>query len=220
MRDKVIPTDEERRTSLTIRERAFNFLYPTWNKIGPTRKLKHRRLKLMLEAAGFVAQPGSKILEVGCGNGQDFVSYFRSERQVSVFGMDIHDYGIEQDNFTFVHGDAAVIPFPDKYFDLVVSIGVLEHIEPISKLLKVIDEINRVGKRYAIVVPSISTRLEPHTIVWRWQLKQHEKKRAVPALNYFSDEAWLQFDGFNNAAIQTFYYLPLLIRNALIYSRH
>lgn len=214
-----IPTDAQSRTTLRLRERAFNYLYPAWNRIGPTRRLKLRRVEMMLAAADFSLEGPARILEVGCGNGQDFVHHLGSCKQVELFGMDIDDYGIEQENFTFVQGDASSIPFPDRHFDLVVSIGVLEHIEPISKLLTMIGEIRRVAKRFAIVVPSISTRLEPHTIEWRWQLKPHGTKRAVPALNYFSDEAWLQFDGFRNAEIKTFDYLPLLIRNVVIYSR-
>lgn len=216
---KEITLDATNRIRLTLRERAFNILYPAWNRVGIARRAKKRRVDLMLKSAGIDPMHQLRILEIGCGNGQDFISHFSGMNHLQLFGMDIDDYGIRQQNFGFVHGDATNIPFPDGYFDLVVSIGVLEHIEPVSKLLEMTREIERVGRAYAVVVPSIATRLEPHTMVWRWQLKPRGSKRAVPALNYFSDEAWLQFDGFRSASIQTFDYLPILIKNTLIYKR-
>lgn len=91
--------------------------------------------------------------------------------------------------------------------------------EPVSKLLELTREIERVGRADSVVVPGIATRLELHTMVWRWPLKPRGRKRAVPALNYFSDEAWLPFDGFRSASIQTFAYLPVLIKNTLIFKR-
>jgi ubiquinone/menaquinone biosynthesis C-methylase UbiE len=218
-RRKEITLDATNRLRLTFRERVFNLLYPVWNRIGVARRAKRRRVDLMLQSAGINPKQELRILEIGCGNGQDFISHFRGMSQLKLFGMDIDDYGIQQPNFSFVHGDATNIPFPDGYFDLVVSIGVLEHIEPISRLLEMTREIERVGKAYSVVVPSIATRLEPHTMVWRWQLKPWGRKRAVPALNYFSDEAWLQFDGFRSASIKTFAYLPVLIKNTLIFKR-
>jgi len=36
-------------------------------------------------------------------------------------------------------------------------------------------------------------------------------------LYYYSDEAWLQFEGFKDAKLKRFYHLPPLITNLLIY---
>lgn len=217
MRVKLIEVGGER-TRLTLRERLFNALYPIWNRAGLVRGRKALRVRRMFDAIGFDPDAGGLLLEVGCGNGQDLVSHLTG-RNVSVYGMDIDDYGIAQSNFTFVKGDAARMPFLDKHFDAVVSIGVLEHIEPMSKLLAMIGEIDRVSKSYAIVVPSVSTLLEPHTMIPLWQLRALGHKRAVPALNFFSDEAWLQFDGFLGASIKRFFHIPPIIANLLIYKR-
>ena len=74
-----------------------------------------------------------------------------------IWAVDINFYEFEQKNVRFQIADAANLPFADQSFDLVVSIGLLEHIEPMEKLCSVIQEFERVGKHQASVVPSIST---------------------------------------------------------------
>ncbi len=50
-----------------------------------------------------------------------------------------------------------IYPFRDNEFDVAVSIGVFEHIRPMSKLVKASMEIARVSRRFLVVVPSIAT---------------------------------------------------------------
>jgi ubiquinone/menaquinone biosynthesis C-methylase UbiE len=113
--------------------------------------------------------------------------------------------------------DAEDTLFKDKYFDLTVSIGVLEHIEPIEKLCKVITEIDRISKEYVVIVPNIITFLEPHTLRFFWQLRAIHSKKKYDALNFYSDETLLKFKGFSGAKITRFDYIPGLIKNTIIY---
>jgi len=129
------------------------------------------------------------------------------------WGVDPIETGLAQENFTFIKANGIDLPFPDGYFDAVVSIGVLEHVEPIENLCKVITEIERVAKRYVVIVPAINTFLEPHTQAIWWQLRPVKR---IEQLNYFSDMAWLKFSGFRAATITRFDYLPGLITNLAI----
>jgi ubiquinone/menaquinone biosynthesis C-methylase UbiE len=113
--------------------------------------------------------------------------------------------------------DAEHLDFEDKYFDIVVSFGLFEHIQPIEKLCKAISEVERVAKSYVICVPSIATVFEPHVMSFYWQLRSPKKKAPHNALNYCSDDAWLQFNGFSGAKITRFWYIPLLIQDTFIY---
>jgi ubiquinone/menaquinone biosynthesis C-methylase UbiE len=158
-------------------------------------------------------------LEIGCSSGADFLRFFKDVEGVKLTGIDILPQNIKQSNVTFLQMDAEATPFQDKSFDLTVSIGVLEHIEPIEKLCKVITEIDRISKEYVIIIPNISTLLEPHTVDFFWQLRATYKKKKYNALNYFSDEAWLQFGGFSGAKITRFAYIPGLIKNTIIVKR-
>jgi ubiquinone/menaquinone biosynthesis C-methylase UbiE len=201
-----------------------NFLYkkyyPTWKRYW-AKNLKRRRLlyvNAILEGRLFDKSwlNGKKILDIGCSSGADFLQFFKDIEGVNLTGIDIAPQNIQQSNVTFLQMDAEATPFQNKSFDLTVSIGVLEHIEPIEKLSKVIAEIDRVSKEYVIIVPNILTFLEPHAVEFFWQLRSMNKKKKYNALNYFSDEAWLQFGGFSGAAITRFSYIPGLIKNTII----
>lgn len=182
--------------------------------------LSRRRLRIINQLVSedlTVGNSYKKILEVGCANGKDFVQLCAGNDGIHITGIDVDDYGLQQPNFSMVVGDAEVIDFPDNYFDLTLSFGVLEHIQPIEKLAKVIREINRVSKKYVIVVPSVSTVIEPHSASLLWQLRSNEKKKPYSRLNYFSDEAWLQFEGFKESKSKRFFHLPPVVSNLLIY---
>jgi len=154
------------------------------------------------------------ILEVGCGFGRDFVKSMDSS-PAHIYGLDPFDSGLRQSNFTFVQGDVAEIPFEDGYFDVTLSLGVLEHIEPTEKLTVGIREIARVSKNYCMVVPCISTRFEPHFWEYRWQLKKPNDRQVN--VNYLSDRAWTRFEGFTGASTVRFDYIPGLITTLMIY---
>lgn len=159
---------------------------------------------------------GKNILEIGSAHGSDFIQFFKHPN-LKITAVDIIDYDIKQDNVTFLKADAEKLPFDDKHFDFCVSFGVLEHIQPIEKLCNVISEIDRVSKSYAMIVPCISTFFEPHTADFLWQLRSSGNKRVYSRLNYYSDEAWMQFQGFDGASVKRYSYIPFLIRNTLIY---
>ena len=128
---------------------------------------------------------------IGCANnGKGFVQLYADNHNIYITGIDIEDYGLLQSNFSMVGGDADAKDFPECHFDLTVSFGVLEHIQLIEKLAKVIREIDRVSKKYVIVVPSVSTLIEPDSALILWQLRSKEKKKPYSRLNYFSDESW------------------------------
>ena len=160
-----------------------------------------------------------KILEVGCGLGRDFTQFLPQTPLIQYYGIDLNTDrflpSFSEGNHAIMKADARYLPFPDKSFDIVVSVGVLEHIEPIEDLCKIISEIRRVGKKYCVVVPSITTLLEPHTAVFLWQLRS-KKQTGSAGLNFFSDTAWCSFEGFKGCKVDRFYFIPPLISNTAI----
>ncbi len=195
--------------------RARDWCYDKWLSLGVTKALKRRRVNFVDTLLGGALSNASTILEIGCGSGRDFVKAMAGSK-AHIYGIDPFDAGIVQPNFTFIKGDIVQIPYADKFFDVTLSFGVLEHIEPFEKLSLGIKEMARVSKRYCMIVPCIATRLEPHHWEYRWQLKSPNDRQLH--LNYLSDAAWLQFYGFNNAKTVRFNYLPGLITSLMIYS--
>lgn len=78
--------------------------------------------------------PPKKILEAGCGLGRWVIPLAKEGYQVT--GIEIENEAVElirqnyaSENFKVLQGDIFEMPFTDKSFDLVISLGVLEHFE-------------------------------------------------------------------------------------------
>ncbi len=95
---------------------------------------------------------GKRVLEIGLGMGS--VGRALSSAQVNAVGLDISSavtefykescglFGLKIDSVT---GSAAKIPFPDAYFDNVVSIGCLHHTGSVANCLKEIARVLKPG---------------------------------------------------------------------------
>ena len=191
-------------------------------RFGVVERLSRRRLRLIDRVVNHrLLTPGDRpirLLDVGCATGKDFVRFFKDRPDVHITGIDLHDYGLKQDNFEMVVADAADIPYPDDHFDLTVSIGVFEHIIPIEKLAAAVREIDRVSKSYVMIVPSVSTLIEPHIAKPLWQLRDRSKKTDYGSpLIYLNDEAWMAFEGFKEAKSIHYKHVPLFVSNLVIY---
>jgi len=82
---------------------------------------------------------GNKILDYGCGKG-NLSQYILSQGGV-VYGIDISSnyikeavencssQGYNASNFHFYEMDAHIMNFPDNFFDIVVGLGILHHLD-------------------------------------------------------------------------------------------
>lgn len=120
-------------------------------------------------------QPEHTVLDVGCGSGRSFETFNHVN---PITGVDLHtDPPFSQGNFRYICGDGADLSrFRNSEFDVAFCVGVLEHVFPRSKLERVADEIRRVGKSYAIVVPHTFTLVEPHHQLPFWQFYPDQLK--------------------------------------------
>lgn len=193
--------------------------YQIWKNTAGT-FLKRRRFCKLMRLLPSLPPGKVKVLEVGCSTGKDMIQFLSLDPRFEIWGADIlqnHPEGIH-----FVRADAADLPFSDKDFDLVISIGLLEHIEPMEKLCRVVKEMDRVGKHLISVVPSVSTLVEPHCGQFLFPLRLHKRlcsdKQISPLhLNFFSEHTWTKFHGFRDCRIKRIWYLPPLVKNTVIY---
>lgn len=95
-----------------------------------------------------------KILEVGCNRGHNLVAASYCG-QYDLYGIDINPYSIvvARDNkeISFTVGNIYDILYKDNFFDLVLTVGVLIHLEP-NTLKDAIKEILRVSKKYFLMM--------------------------------------------------------------------
>ena len=127
---------------------GYRYMEGRWEKVARA-MIEHYQLK-----------PGDKILDVGCGKAFLLYDFTKVLPGVEVHGIDISDYAI-------LH--AISLPYPDHYFDLVISINTLHNLHNYD-LDKALREIERVGKKNKyICVESYRNEIEKANLLY-WQV--------------------------------------------------
>jgi len=97
--------------------------------------------------------PEGKVLDYGCGCGmysvplrQRFEKYYGVDTSAAALGIALRHFGLDsQNSFRLLPRQGAALPFPNGFFDCVVSITVLQHL-PVDVRIATIQEIKRVLK--------------------------------------------------------------------------
>lgn len=137
-------------------------------------------------------KPGNKILDVGCGKGYLLYDFTKVVSGLELHGIDISEYAIahakEEIRDRLRVGNATSLPYPDKHFDLVISITTLHNLHNYD-LDKALREIERVGRnRKYVCVESYRNEVEKANLLywqvtceafctpeeWNWWFKQTE----------------------------------------------
>jgi SAM-dependent methyltransferase len=123
--------------------------------------------------------PGSRVLDLGCGEGRHAVAAARDAGEV--VGVDLdpdrlraaredYDTYAEGTPGSFLRGDALSLPFADDAFDVVVCSEVLEHIPDYEAALGELRRVCRPGGTLAVSVP----REGPERVCWRLSEAYHQ----------------------------------------------
>ncbi len=109
------------------------------------------RAKMMLEKWKPIIDINekSKILQIGCGP-EDVINYFQIGELHSIDPLaDFYQerFKLDYKKSGLVKGTGENLPFPDKYFDIVILANVLDHVQSPDKVLR---EIKRVMKDNAV----------------------------------------------------------------------
>ena len=112
-----------------------------------------RRKKFWNEV--FQEIPFRNVLEIGCNQGFNLEHLAPLVHPENIFGIDINRKALKlcQERLpdsNIIYGTVKEIPFRDRFFDLVISAGVLIHI-PDESLLKVMNELARCSHRYVVL---------------------------------------------------------------------
>lgn len=141
----------------------------------------------------YVSLSDKYVLDAGCGAGQG-AAYLSQNGACYVVGIDISPEAIAyardlfpKDNLSFVVMDAHYLGFPDRTFDVVTSIEVIEHLQ---KPEQYVSEIRRVLKDEGVLVLSTPNKLisspTPGTI-WPYHIKEFYPDELYELLaQYFS----------------------------------
>lgn len=122
--------------------------------------------------AAYDIKPGMRILDVGAGKGFLLHDLLEAVPDIEVHGIDISRYGIDHAmdsvKASIVEGTAAKLPFPDRHFDLIISINTLHNLF-IYDLFSAFREIERVGRgaKYICVETYRNEREKVNLMYWQ-----------------------------------------------------
>lgn len=140
---------------------GYRYMEGRWEKVARA-LAEHYQLK-----------PGMKILDVGCGKAFLLYDFTKVVPGLELQGIDVSDYAIanskEEIRDRLQVGSAIELPYPDNYFDLVISINTLHNLHNYD-LDKALREIERVGKKDKyICVESYRNEVEKANLLY-WQV--------------------------------------------------
>jgi len=126
----------------------------------------------------------SSLLDVGCGKGFMLHDLRELIPGITVAGIDISEYAIEhamEDVKPFVQvGNAKKLDFPDKSFDVVISINTIHNL-PLEECKQALREIQRVQRKGAFITVDAYRTEEEKRRMDMWNLT---------ALTYMSVPEW------------------------------
>lgn len=117
-------------------------------------------------------KPGMRVLDVGSGKGFLLHDFLESVPGVEVAGLEISTYGIEHSMESVKpflrQGTAAKLPWPNKHFDLVISITTLHNLYNYD-LWAALQEMERVSKgaKYLCVEAYRNEREKMNLMYWQ-----------------------------------------------------
>ena len=121
----------------------------------------------VITTCGGAVEPGARVLDLGCGNG-DLVLVYR-ERGFDGFGCDMTFK--PGDNVDALRGRGWIrvidgrdyrLPFDDQFFDVVVTNQVMEHVKDYDSTLKEIKRVMKPGAIFLHIFPARYRPIEPH----------------------------------------------------------
>ena len=140
----------------------------SWATAAPVRDFSRRNyydMRLAELFDRFVA-PSLRVLEVGCG-GSKWIKYFDRIRMCETWGIDYSESGLSltrlnnagrEAHLHLVQGDFFdETLLPSDYFDLIYSLGFVEHFSDVNSVIRRMAGLIRRGGRIVTLIPNLTS---------------------------------------------------------------
>lgn len=135
-----------------------------WHKLHKTVEVQEPHERLVAFASEYL-KPGMRVLDLGCGKGRHAI--YCAQRGIETHAVDLSDIALEVlskeagknqlfELLKIVKADIKELPFPDSYFDALITINVINHgykREVERFFSEAVRVIRRGGLFYGIVTP-------------------------------------------------------------------
>jgi len=178
-RDYIARVNDAEYPKAKAAELAKKFAYDYWDGdrrvcYGGYRYLEGRWGKVARAIAQHYSLPKkAKILDIGCGKGFLLYDFLKVIPEANIFGIDISEYAIANSKPEIRDrlkvGNSNKLPWPENYFDLVISINTLHCLHNYD-LEDSLTEMQRVGKEHKyLCVESYRNEQEKANLLY-WQV--------------------------------------------------
>ncbi|MCP4249326.1 MAG: class I SAM-dependent methyltransferase [bacterium] len=105
-----------------------------------------------------LADVRGRVLEIGCGAGRCIRTIHRHRPDLEAFGCDLSARSIEAarrygGGIAYETADATALPYPDRSFDAVVIMDLIEHLPDVDRALAEVHRVCKPGARLHVHVP-------------------------------------------------------------------
>lgn len=145
----------------------------------------------------------SAILDIGCGKGFMLTDFKELMPQATVAGIDVSEYAIEnampQVKSYLEIASAEKLPYPDKSFDLVISINSIHNL-PLERLKTALNEIQRVCRGDSYITIDAWRNEKERENLFKWVLTAEtmmhvdDWKKLFSETGYTGDYWWFIAD--------------------------
>jgi len=141
----------------------------------------------------------ASILDVGCAKGFTLFAFLQVLPNLKIAGIDVSEYAVENSPESVKPllkvANAKELPFPDKSFDLVISVNTVHNLV-LEDCKKAIQEIERVKKKFAFLTVDAYRNEEEKKRMMMWNLTAQtilsvdDWKKLFAEVGYTGDYYW------------------------------
>ena len=113
----------------------------------------------------------SKVLDLGCGDGSTLRKMKAIGIADEIVGVDMNVEASGLDNFISGDLENMVIPYPDKYFDLIILADILEHFTDPWQFLNKRKHLLKTGGFIITSIPNIREKRTLQSIIFKGDFK-------------------------------------------------
>jgi len=146
----------------------------------------HRRVDVAMSLIG----KGSRVLDVGFGSGTSFLEL--NARFDNIYGLDTHQYGgvikeiYKREGIDVRLSEGSILdpPYEDNYFDAILAISILEHLQPadLPRVMAQASRLLRPGGIFVIGMPGLNSMMSTAFRVLGYDISKHHFSSPHQAL--------------------------------------